>query len=98
MFAVHCGAGVTISGTEHITVFDSSDWAERAFCSKCGTHLYYRFKPTDEHIVPAGFFQDQGEFNFTEQIFVDGKPAYYDFANKTAMLTEAEVLAKYAPD
>jgi hypothetical protein len=37
------------------------------------------------------------EFEFTEQIFIDRKPAYYDFANQTVTLTEAEVLAKFAP-
>jgi hypothetical protein len=45
--------------------------------------------------VPAGFFQDGTKFGFKEQIFVDKKPPYYEFANQTAQLTEAEVFAKY---
>jgi hypothetical protein len=44
----------------------------------------------------AGLFQDGVEFEFTEQISIDQKPNYYEFANQTVNLTEAEVLAKFA--
>jgi hypothetical protein len=94
---VHCGSSPTITGREHVSVFKSSEWAERGFCAKCGTHLYYRLVPANEYIVPAGFFQDGTPFRFEEQIFIDSKPAYYEFANRTAQLTAAEVFAKYAP-
>ena len=33
----------------------------------------------------------------TSQIFIDEKPAYYDFANKTKNMTGAEVFAAFAP-
>ncbi len=33
----------------------------------------------------------------TSQIFIDEKPAYYDFANKTHNMTGAEVFAAFAP-
>ncbi len=95
--AIHCGSDVKISGGDSITEFDSSAWASRAFCKNCGTHLFYRFKPANELIVPAGLFQDQDGFEFKEQIFIDKKPSYYDFANKTQNLTEAQVFQKYAP-
>ncbi|MFT7775795.1 GFA family protein [Roseateles sp.] len=95
MLAVHCGPGVEFKGTESITVFASSEWAERAFCSRCGTHLYYRLLATGEYFVPAGTF-DQGDFELTSQVYVDGKPPYYSFANETPMLTEAQVLALYS--
>ena len=92
---VHCGSDVQITGAEHITAFKSSDWAERAFCAKCGAHLYYRLTQANEYAVPAGFFQDGTEFKFKEQIFLDRKPPYYEFSNQTSKLTEAEVFAKY---
>ncbi|MCB1659020.1 MAG: GFA family protein [Pseudomonadales bacterium] len=95
--AIHCGSDVKISGSDNITEFDSSAWASRAFCKNCGTHLFYRFKPANEYIVPVGLFQDQDGFEFKEQIFIDKKPSYYDFANKTQNLTEAQVFQKYAP-
>ena len=40
--------------------------------------------------------QDDIEFDFTEQIFIDRKPSYYAFANQTMNLSEAEVFAKFA--
>jgi len=94
MLALHCGPDVTFSGTEHITVFASSDWAERAFCKRCGTHLYYKLLPTGEYFVPAGTF-DSADLQLASQIYIDKKPAYYDFANQTPLLTEAEVLAQF---
>lgn len=97
MLAVHCGNDVQISGTEHITAFRSSEWAERGFCAKCGTHLFYRLVAANEYMMPAGLFQGSTQFQLDEQIFIDHKPAYYELANQTRMQTEAEVFAKYAP-
>lgn len=95
LLAVHCGSAVDFTGAEHIKVFSSSDWAERAFCATCGSHLYYRFIPQNSYVVPVGLLSGTDDFAFTEQIFIDAKPAYYSFANKTAELTEAQVLEKF---
>ena len=46
--------------------------------------------------LPAGLFQDGIEFEFKEQIFIDKKPSYYEFANKILNMTEAEIFAKFA--
>ena len=97
LMSVHCGNEVKIAGSENISTYQSSDWAERAFCCKCGSHLYYRLIPANEYVVPIGLFQEGVEFQFKEQIFIDKKPAYYGFENPTENLTEAEVFAKYAP-
>jgi hypothetical protein len=51
---------------------------------------------SQEYFVPAGLFQDDTKFEFTEQIYIDRKPHYYEFKNQTVNLSEAEVLAKYA--
>lgn len=95
--STQCGSDIKISGVDNIAAFDSSDWASRAFCKTCGTHLYYLFKPVNSYAVSAGLFQDQAGFKFKEQIFIDKKPDYYDFANNTEKLTEAEVFQKFAP-
>jgi len=68
-----------------------------AFCGECGTHIFYRLLPTNEYFVPAGLFQNGIEFEFKEQIFIDMKPSYYEFANHTLNMTEAEVFAKFVP-
>jgi len=97
LMTIRCGSDVRISGSDHLAIFDSSKWAERGFCKTCGTHLFYRLKPSNEYAVPAGLFQSKEGFEFTEQIFIDKKPPYYDFANATSFLTEAQVIQKYAP-
>lgn len=94
LLAVHCGADVKFSGADHIRVFKSSDWAERAFCKTCGTHLYYKLLATGEYFVPAGAF-DTDAFEMTLQIYVDSKPPYYEFANQTEKLTEQQVIERY---
>lgn len=93
---IPCGSEVQIDGSEQLKVYQSSEWAERAFCGECGTHLFYRLRTTNEYFVPAGLFQTETELEFKEQIFIDQKPGYYEFANQTLNLTEAEVFAKFA--
>lgn len=95
---VDCGTEVSFSGEENITVFDSSDWAERGFCSKCGSHLFYRLKESGQHIMSAGLFGDTS-FEFDHQVFIDEKPTYYSFANQTHDMTGPELFAKFgAPE
>ena len=98
LMAVSCGAEVAFEGEENISVYNSSDWAERGFCNKCGSHLFYRLKQTNEHQIPVGLFDRQADFNFNLQVFVDKKPSFYSFANKTREMTEAEVIEMFAPD
>lgn len=86
-----------MDGEENISVFDLSAWAERGFCKKCGTHLFYRIKQTPQYIVAAGLLDGDASFVFDHQVFIDEKPAYYEFSNKTKDMTGAEVFAKYAP-
>ncbi|GKX59897.1 GFA family protein [Leminorella grimontii] len=95
--AVDCGTEVTFSGEEHVGVFRSSEWAERGFCKICGTSLFYRLMHNGQYEIPVGLFDDARRLALTMQIFTDRKPDYYDFANKTEMMTEAEVFAMFAP-
>lgn len=97
LLAVDCGSDVSFSGEENITRYSSSEWAERGFCQHCGTHLFYRLKGINRYTIPAGLFDEQSGFQMTHQIFIDKKPAHYNFSNETENMTEAEVFAKYAP-
>ena len=96
LLAVDCGQEVTFEGQQHITVFNSSEWAERGFCQHCGTHLFYRLKQQQQYIVPVGLLDIDSKLDFTTQIFIDEKPEYYDFANQTKTMTGAEVFAAFA--
>ena len=93
---VDCGTDVIFTGEDSISVFDSSKWAQRGFCSQCGSHLFYRLKDTGQYMIPVGLFADNA-FVFDHQVFVDKKPSYYRFANKTKDMTEQQVFELYEP-
>lgn len=97
LMTVDCGIDIEFEGQAHIAVFNSSVWAERGFCKQCGSHLFYRLKESGQHMVPVGLFDDVGELVFDHQVFIDKKPSYYAFENKTRDMTEAEIFALYAP-
>jgi len=88
------GGEFEVTGGEHVSAFASSDWAERAFCSKCGSNLWYRFTPTDHYGFAAGLFDLGSDAEIEQQIFVDEKPDFYDFAQKTPMKTGADIIAE----
>jgi hypothetical protein len=96
LLCVHSDNGASFEGGDAIGIFPSSDWAERGFCTRCGTHLFYRLKGTEQYGIPVGLLDD-GAWRVTDDIFVDEKPAYYELADDTRKLTGAEVFALYAP-
>jgi hypothetical protein len=89
-------SAVDITPMEEVTTYDSSEWAQRGFCRRCGSHLFWKARGKDLYFLPAGLFEDLGDVTFTEEIYIDHKPSYYSFANPTLKLSEAETLAKYA--
>lgn len=88
---------VSFEGEENIGRYNSSDWAERGFCKVCGSSLFYYFKPADKYIVSVGAFDDPKPFRLVGEIYIDHKPAGYDFAGNLPKQTEAEFLAQFAP-
>ena len=71
--------------------------AERGFCNKCGSHLFYRFKQNNQYYIPVGIFDNSEGLVFEHQVFIDEKPEYYSFSNETKNLTGAELFAQFAP-
>ena len=96
-FAIDCGNTVKFEDTASLGVFRSSEWAERCFCKNCGSTLFYRLVGKDMYFGSAEAFDDRSGMSFTTQVFIDEKPPYYDFANKTDVMTGAEVFAAFAP-
>lgn len=92
-FSLEGGTEVEVSGP--ITRYASSEWAERAFCSRCGTHLFYRLVENNAHYLSAGLFQDEDGLQLTRQIYIDEKPAYYALANEVCTLTGAQFMAQH---
>ena len=93
LLVIDCSSDVSFEGEENIEVYQSSDWAERGFCKKCGSHLFHRLKQNNQHYIPVGIFDDRKGLVFDHQIFIDEKPEFYSFANKTKNMTGEEVFA-----
>lgn len=93
-----CGQQVAFDDESQISIFDSSAWAVRGFCAKCGSHLPYWLRGDGKYIMPVGLFDADGDngqksFVLDHQIFIDAKSLYSTFADQTHNLTGAEVLA-----
>ena len=94
--SLNCQA-VTVEGQESIGRIRSSDWAERGFCTKCGSNLFYHLVGSNDYQIAAGLFDDQSMLRMSLQVFTDSKPDFYGFANETKMMTGAEMIALFAP-
>lgn len=92
LLSIPCGREVTYEGEENIAVYASSAWAERGFCKVCGSHLFFRVNANQHHYIPVGLFDQQGSFTFERQSFIDRKPSFYAFENKTRNVTEAQFM------
>jgi hypothetical protein len=92
-------ADVAWTGEDKITTYQSSDWAERGFCSVCGTSLFYRVTAPGPHqgVCHLGFgtLDDPSGFDINIEYFIDRKPEAYTLAGDRETLTEAEVFAKF---
>ncbi|MNC79395.1 hypothetical protein D3C75_1318640 [compost metagenome] len=75
--------------------YESSAWAERGFCGKCGTRLLYRLKNGKFDSLSVGVLEGDTDWVFDLQVYIDEKPAYYCFANQTKTMTGAEVEALF---
>jgi hypothetical protein len=90
-----------LQGQDNLTVYTSSPWAERAFCSSCGSSIYYRVTAQGPHHgtyhVGMGTLDNVANITLDGEIFIDLKPDGYAFAGETQKMTEAEVMAMFAP-
>lgn len=86
-------ASVVFEGEEKIKRYASSEWAERGFCSDCGTSLFYRLKEADQYILCMGSFDDQSVFKLVGEIYIDEKPPGYEFAGDHPRQTGEEFMA-----
>ena len=110
-YACHCGmclrwcggpylsvstTGLNFENIENLAVFDSSDWAERAFCRACGTNIFFHVKELDDYDVNTGTFDDASSFKMIGEIFIEEKPTFYEFDGDHPKLTGAEAVKKFS--
>ena len=88
-------------GAENLTLYKSSDWAERGFCKKCGSNLFYRVTVEGPmngvYHFGAGTLDDADGLQLEHELFIDLKPNGYSFEQDTHQMTKADVEAMFAP-
>lgn len=82
-------------GQDNIGLYRSSEWGDRGFCKVCGSSLFWKLVGEDRYTLSAGCLDDQSPLHFALEIFIEDKPAYYDFANPTVKQTAEEAMAEF---
>lgn len=99
MMAVHPDGGIDIDNGDTLSWYRSSDWAERGFCSTCGTSLFWRLADGKGGMAAsAGAIDGLQGAKLERHIFVDEKPRYYEFKDDAPRLTAAETIALFTSD
>ena len=93
-YAALTGDLATISGEDRVTVYTSSDWAERAFCSQCGSTLWFRFLPTGNRSFSAGLFDAARDHAVDREIFADHAASWTRLEGAHLRLDAAEILGE----
>ena len=84
----------------HLGRIQSSAWAERGFCKRCGTSMFFRVTMESEYSgkieLPLGVFDDPNGFEVTSEIYIDHKPDSYAYAGEgRKLMTRADCVAAF---
>lgn len=82
---------VDLDTRERLTIFASSEHAERVSCSTCGATLIWRMKDLSFQSVSVHAFEHPADFRFDRELFIDAKPASYAMSMSSRQLTEAQI-------
>lgn len=80
-----------ITNKDNLTVWKSSEHAERVFCSTCGSTVYCYIPALKAYHVSPGTLDDWKDLKLTSQIFIDRKPVCYNIAEETDKKTAEEM-------
>lgn len=85
-----------VTGREHIGIIQSSDFAERAFCKKCGSGIWWRLtsgKYVGNTSIPVGLLDDTSGLTLSSELFSDYKDSTNVVPEGVEQLTAADVAA-----
>lgn len=90
---------VTFSG-DALRVITSSTWAERGFCNKCGSGMFFKVTLEGDYSgnieLPIGVFDDADGFEMSNEIYIDHKPDSFAYAGEgRTLMTRADCVAKF---
>ncbi len=78
-----------ITNDAGLTWFRSSDTAQRAFCNRCGSSMFWTMDSEDTTSIATGTLDGDTGLTTSKHIFVEDKGDYYDIEDGP------EQLAKY---
>ena len=104
LLSVNGGKDPIIINGDKLSVWKSSSWAERAFCSTCGSSIYYKVTAPGPHeneiYFCAGSLDDFKGMKLHQELYIDRKPSGYVLQSPDGAehptLTKAEVEAKFS--
>ena len=70
-------ANITLTCSDHLRWYKSSDTAERAFCGRCGGNVFWKLAGRDALSITAGTLDAPTHLKVQEHIFVADKSDYY---------------------
>ena len=94
--AIDCDPQIEIADETHVGIYQSSDWGERVFCTRCGSPLFWRMRDGSFANLPPSAIDDARDFALSTEYCIDRKPGYYSLEGDTERLTEAEMVALYS--
>ncbi|WP_245188920.1 GFA family protein [Mameliella alba] len=92
---------VTWEDETHLGRIQSSDWAERGFCTRCGSGMFFRVTMESAYSgdleLPIGVFDEADGFEMTNEIYIDVKPDSFAYEGQAGrkLMTRAECHAKF---
>ncbi|WP_255564240.1 GFA family protein [Mameliella sp. CS4] len=92
---------VTWEDETHLGRIQSSPWAERGFCTRCGSGMFFRVTMESEYSddieLPIGVFDEADGFEITNEIYIDVKPDSFAYEGQAGrkLMTRAECHAKF---
>lgn len=87
---------VDVEDGDTVGVYVSSEWAERVFCTACGTNLVWRLHDGGMPVVTLASLDAVPEASeLASELFIDTKPAAYAFAGEHKRLTRKDVEELY---
>lgn len=79
-----------------VTLFRSSDWAERGFCATCGSTVFYATVHDGRRNLAAGLFPNAADATLMHEFYADAAPDSYALENRgQTKLTTDETIALF---
>ncbi len=91
-------AELAVEGGEHVRWYDASSFAQRGFCSVCGSALFWKRNGGDDIAVMAGAFDLPSELHGEGHIFVADKGDYYAISDGLPQFARGGGSVKVAGD